>query len=313
MKEFYVPSKDVSVSGNGKYPGARSVEELVKNGVIILDKWQGVTSREAVEVVKKIIGIKKAGHSGTLDPMVSGVLPVALENSCKIMPALQGLDKEYVGVMKLHKDVDEKKVADTMKKFVGVVKQVPPVRSAVARRERERKIYSFSLLEKQGRDVLFRISCEAGTYVRVVCHALGKKLGVGAHMDELRRTRAGRFDESFLVDIHDLEAAFEDFKSGKNENIRNFIMPMEAAAEHIKTIIVKDSAIRSLVNGSPLFSAGVSLVEKTIQKDDIVVLMSHKGELVALGYALMNAKEMTKRRGAAAKVSRVVIEKGIYP
>jgi H/ACA ribonucleoprotein complex subunit 4 len=131
-------------------------------------------------------------------------------------------------------------------------------------------------------------------------------------MAELRRTRVGRFDERFLVNIHDLETAYLDWLDGKNENIRDLIMPVEAAIEHVKTIIVKDSAIASLVNGSPLYTAGLSLVEKSITRSDLVALMSHKGELVAIASSSMHALEMKKRRGVAASVKRVFMEKGVY-
>lgn len=312
MKEFYKMSVDVSVSGKGKYPGARSVEELVENGVIILDKWQDITSQKAVETLKKILGIKKAGHSGTLDPMVSGVLPVAMENACKIMPVLQGLDKEYVGIMKIHKDVEEERVVKAMKSFIGKIKQVPPVKSAVARLERERSIYSFDMIEKNGRDVLFKVRCQAGTYVRVLCHDVGRKLRTGAHMAELRRTKVGNFNERSCFKIQDIEHAWTNWKENKNEEIRDYIMPMEAAIEHAGTIILKDSAIQSIANGSPLYSAGAAMVEKRIRRNDTIVLMSHKGELIALAKANMDANEARRRRGVVAKTLRVVIEKGVY-
>src|SRR3989344_6370661 len=196
MKEFYRLTTDVSLT-RGRYPGSRSVEELLSTGLIILDKWQGVTSRDVDETVKRLLHLKKVGHAGTLDPNVSGVLPIALDDACKVMPALQGVEKEYVGVCRLHHDTDEQKVRQVMKSFVGTIRQRPPVRSAVSRRERERDVYSFELLEKDGNDLLFRIRCQAGTYVRVICHELGQKLETGGHLDELRRTRAGRFDESF--------------------------------------------------------------------------------------------------------------------
>jgi H/ACA ribonucleoprotein complex subunit 4 len=290
----------------GKYPGSRSVEELIKNGIIILDKWAGPTSRDVVSQVKKIFDLKKVGHSGTLDPQVTGVLPVTLENACKIIPALQGLDKEYVGIMHLHKDVDDKKLNDAIKDFIGSIKQKPPVRSAVARKERTRTIHSFNILERSDRDVLFRVSCEAGTYIRKLVDDIGKKIG-GAHMSELRRTRAGKFGEDKAVKIQDVVDAYAFWKENKDEKIRDYILPVEAAVEHLGKIIVKDSAISAIINGSPLYSTGICKIQKGIKKDDLIAILTIKGELLAIAKANASSEDMAKRKMLAAKTDRVVM------
>ncbi len=309
--DFITKSHDLPTE-YGKYPGARTVEELLKNGLIILDKWPGPTSRDVASKVKKILDRKKAGHSGTLDPGVSGVLPIALDNATKIMPALQGLDKEYVGVMRLHKDVSKAKVGAAAKKFVGKIKQTPPVRSAVARRERERTVYLFDVMETDGRDVLFKIACQAGTYVRVVCHQIGREIG-GANMTELRRTRVGRFGESMSVRMEDLVDAYADWKENGSEEIRNFVLPVEAAVEHLKKIIIKDSAVFAVASGSPLYTVGISKLTKEIMPNQLVAILTLKGELVALAQAAMASEEMLKRKGLAAKTDSVIISRDIYP
>lgn len=296
----------------GKYPGSRSIEELIRNGIIILDKWPGPTSHDVSATLKKIFNLKKTAHAGTLDPAVSGVLPIMLENACKAMPALQKLDKEYVGVVHLHKDVSDSQLHESLKNFIGEIKQTPPKRSAVARRERLRKVYSFELLGRQGRDVVFRVNCQAGTYIRKLIDDLGKKIG-GAHMAELRRTKVGRFDESKAVKIQDLVDAYEFWKEKQDESIRKYILPIEAAIEHLGKIIVKDSAVASIANGSPLYTAGICKIESGIEKDDLVALLTLKGELIALANAGMASEEMLHRRGIAAKTDKVMMEKGIYP
>lgn len=315
MKEkdgFLVRTLDVSRLEFGRYPGARPVEGLLRHGIVILDKWPGPTSRDVVAAVKKLFGLKRAGHSGTLDPGVSGVLPVALENACKVMPALQGLEKEYVGVMHLHKDVDDAALSEAVRSFTGTVKQTPPLRSAVARRERTREVRSFDILDRQGRDVAFRIAAEAGTYVRTLCHQVGMKVG-GAHMTELRRTRAGRFDESFLVKMHQLADACMDWKEGNDETLRECVLPVEAAVEHLPKLIIKDSAVHAVASGSPLYTGGLCLAQKNISAGQLVAVMTLKGELVALAQSSMSSEEMIKRKGLAAKTDRVIIEKGVYP
>lgn len=309
MSGFLVRSEDVA--SRGEYPGTRPVERLFRNGMIILDKWPGPTSHDVSSQVKKIFGLKKAAHAGTLDPQVSGVLPMLLDNAVKLMPALQRQDKEYAGIMKLHRDVDDAKLAAAVKKFVGEIRQTPPVRSAVARRERSRRVYYFDVLERSGRDVLFRTGVEAGTYIRAICHQIGREVG-GAHMAELRRTRAGRFGEERAARMQDVVDAYADWKESGSEKIRDFVLPVEAAVEHLKKIIVKDSAVWAVSQGSPLYAQGISRVQKGIEKDELVAVMTLRGELVSLSRAAITAEEMVRKRGMAAKTDRVIIEKGLY-
>ena len=310
-KDFLIRSREISNPEYGKYPGVRSISEHIRNGIVILDKWSGPTSHDVTAIVKKIFGLKKTGHSGTLDPMVSGILPITLENACKVIPVLQHLDKSYVGVMHLHKEVSDKELQTAIKRFVGEITQLPPRRSAVARKERQRKVYSFDILDRKDKDVAFRVECEAGTYIRKLVSDLGKLIG-GAHMTELRRTKVGRFDESKAVKIQDLVDAYEFWKEGKDETIREMILPIEAAIEHLGKIIVKDSAVPAVINGSPLYTQGICMIQKGIKKDDMVAVLTLKGELVALAKANMNSEEMLGR-GMAAKPDRVIMEKGAYP
>ena len=303
-KQFLTRKKETAVKGT--YPGSRPVEELLKNGIIILDKWCGPTSHDVTATIRKLLGASKAGHSGTLDPNVSGVLPITLDNACKVMPALQKLDKEYVGVMHLHKDVNNQKLDQAIKQFIGEITQKPPVRSAVARKERKRSIYSFEVLDKKDKDVAFRVTCEAGTYIRKLVDSIGKKIG-GAHMKELRRTRVGPFEETHSVKTQDLADAYHYWKTDKNESIRSFVLPIEAAIEHLGKVIILNSSIPTILNGSPLYTTGISKIEKGIYKDDLIALLTAKGELVALAKSCMTSEQMLKK-GLAAKTDRVIMK-----
>jgi H/ACA ribonucleoprotein complex subunit 4 len=310
--DFLTKHDEISDSRYGMYPGKRPVEELIRNGLVILDKWQGPTSREVVSVVKKILGIARAGHCGTLDPMVSGVLPVTLDNACKIIPALQGTDKEYIGLMKMHSETGKETLENTIKKFTGDIMQKPPVRSAVARRERKRTIHDFRILEICGRDVLFSVSCEAGTYIRKLVDSIGKETG-GAHMAELRRICAGRFTEKDLVRAQDLADAYTTWKESGDEKIRELVLPAEAAVEHLKKIIIKDSAVYAVAHGSPLYTVGICKLQKGIENEEMIGIFTLKGELVALAGAGMTSDEMMHRKGIAAKTDRVIINPKTYP
>jgi len=304
---WIIKKHEASLTPFGCYPGARTLEEQIKNGIIILDKPSGPTSHQVDRWVKEILNINKASHGGTLDPRATGVLVIALENATKLMPILLSSRKEYVGVIHLHHDVGRKKVEEIFKEFIGKVKQLPPKKSAVARREREREIYYLELLEINERNVLFRVGCEAGFYVRRLADDVGKRLGVGAHLQELRRTRSGSFSEESAITLQDLIDAKED------DRLKEVILPMEMAVESIGKIIISDNAIDNICNGAPLAVGGIIRLEDNIKKGDWIAMLSLKGELVAIGRALLNSKEiLEKHKGLAVKTDRVLMKKGTY-
>lgn len=309
---WLVKSEEETDERYGKSPGERNVEELIKSSVVICDKHSGPTSHQITAWVKDIFNIRHCGHTGTLDPAVTGVLPIALENATKAMPVLMGLNKEYVGIMHLHKEILEDLLRQTIIKFIGKINQLPPVRSAVARRVREKEIYFFDILETQGKDVLFKVGCEAGTYVRKLVHDIGLNLG-GAHMSELRRTKVGNFTEDqshFLLEIKD---AYEFWKDGDEKLLKKILIPTEFAILHVKRVFVKDSAIDAICHGSPIYPAGITRIQKGIVRGETVSVYSLKEELVALGIAKLTSEEMLKaRRGVVIRTDRVFMEKNTY-
>ncbi|MFH1106114.1 MAG: RNA-guided pseudouridylation complex pseudouridine synthase subunit Cbf5 [Candidatus Aenigmatarchaeota archaeon] len=300
----------------GRTPEKRSVEDLIKYGVINIDKPSGPTSHQVVAWVREILGLKKVGHAGTLDPMVTGVLLTTLENSCKAIPLLMHLDKEYVGVMRVHADISDDKISEAFEKFTGKIKQLPPVRSAVARRVRERTIANLEVIEIEGRDVLFRVECEAGTYVRKLIADIGKALGVGAHMAELRRVRVGNFLEKHSITLQELKDACWYYKNENNEEqIRKIIIPIETALETagVKKVFIKDSAINKVCNGAPLGTGGICTLDGNIDKGDLIGMFSLKNELVAIGKALSNSDDMIKSGSSiVVATDRVVMKLGTY-
>jgi len=309
-----VKSEEISNPLFGTYPGARSVDELIKNGVVILDKPSGPTSHQVSAWVRNILGLKKVGHSGTLDPKVTGVLVIALENALKIMPALMGLDKEYIAIMRLHDNVPLKTLKKVLFEFTGKIKQTPPKKSAVKRREREREIYEINLLEVEDRNVLLDIKCQKGTYIRKLIYDIGKKIGCGANMKELRRIKVGPFEESLCVKLQDLKDAFVLWKNGNEELIRKYIKPVEFGVEHLKKIIVRDSAVDALCNGAPLGVGGIIKLDENIEKNEMVAVMTGKGELIAIGYSKMDSEKILRsRNGLAVKIDRVIMKRGKYP
>lgn len=316
-KKEVVEKKSAETSDKwGKKPEEREFSEHISLGVINLDKPEGPTSHQVSDMVKKVLGVKKAGHSGTLDPKVTGVLPIGLDSATKVLISILGAGKEYVCLMHMHKEVPEKKVREVLKSFEGVITQLPPIKSSVKRVERQRNVYYLEILEIDEKDVLFKMGCQAGTYLRKICHDAGVALGVGANMQELRRTKAGPFsEEKDLVSLHELsEAKYLFDTEGKEQALRKCILPVERAVEHLKKMWVIDSAICSLTHGASLKVPGVAKIETKIGNGELVALFSLKGELIALANAKMTSEEiLAARKGVAATLARVVMKPDTYP
>lgn len=299
----------------GCAPEARTMEEHIERGVVNIDKPAGPTSHEVVAWVKEILKINKAAHTGTLDPKVTGVLPVLLGAATKLADTFVG-DKEYVCVMRLHREVDEAKLRQVSGEFVGEIYQRPPLKSAVKRQIRTRTVHYLELKEVAGKDVLMRVGCEAGTYIRMLCHHIGLALGVGAHMSLLRRTKAFPFaeGENNLTKLQDLKDAFVFFEEGDESLLRELIMPMEYTLGHLSCIIVKDGAVDAICHGADLAAPGISRIEEGINTGDSVVLYTLKGEAVSRGEATLNSEDMYRaEKGICVETKKVLMKPGTYP
>lgn len=313
-RETFVRVNAKTSKHNGEDISTRDMSVLIQYGIINIDKPKGPTSHQVSDYVQKILGIEKGGHSGTLDPKVTGVLPVALGRGTRIVQALLNAGKEYVTLMHLHKDVSEDEVRSACSSFVGVIRQLPPIKSAVKRQFRHREVYYFEILEIDGRDVLFKIGCEAGTYIRKIVHDLGQKIGCGAHMAELRRTKVGPFNEDTLFTLQEVTDAFWYYKNENNESyLRKIIQPIETAVSHLPKIWIVDSAINSVCHGSDLKVPGVSQYNN-FERDQMVAVMSLKDELICLGRAVMDYRELlSKDKGIVVKTEKVFMLKDFYP
>lgn len=311
-----VKADEETDSRYGSKTTERSIEDHVKFGIINLDKPAGPSSHEVTAWVKRLLALEHAGHGGTLDPKVTGILPVALAEATKTVQAVLVSGKEYVCVMRLHGATLEDKVRSVLDEFVGTIYQRPPVRSSVKRQIRTRKIYYLDFLEIVDRNVLFQVGCEAGTYIRKLCYDIGEVLGVGAHMQELRRTRAGPFTEQeSMVTLHDITYLQSQWQETKDEStIRKFVQPMEKALELLPKIYVRDSAVDAICHGANLAAPGVLSLETDIKPSDVVAVLTQKGEGVALSKALMSTEDIMKiDHGLVAKTLRVLMSRGVYP
>ena len=246
--------------------------------------------------------------------MVTGVLPVALEEATKTIQAFLLTGKEYVCVMTLHGDVDEKEVRAGLDEFVGEIYQKPPVRAAVKRETRKRRIYSISEFEADGRQVLFRVSCQAGTYIRKLVFDVGEVLKVGAHMRELRRVRAGAFKEEKSCTLYDVLTASQAESAEREALLRKIVRPMEDAFEYVPKIVIRDSAVSAVCHGAELAVPGVVKLSDNIRPGSSVAIFTLKGELVALSRASMGSRQvLDEEHGIVAKTVRVVMPADTYP
>jgi len=243
------------------------------------------------------------------------VLPVALASATKLIGLVMHSVKEYVALMELHRDVEPERVIETLRMFVGKIYQRPPLRSSVKRALRIREIYSIEILEIEGRHVLFKVRCQSGTYIRKLCHDVGLILGVEAHMRELRRIATAHFREEHAHTLQEISEALYAWREFKYEDLlRKVLMPAEAIVAHLPKIVIKDGAVDAIAHGAQLAVPGISRLHEGISKGDLVALFTLKGELVALGKALMSSEEiMQTSKGIAVNVTRVFMEPGVYP
>ncbi|XP_065842561.1 uncharacterized protein [Oscarella lobularis] len=303
----------------GCSPLQRPIREYIRSGFINLDKPANPSSHEVVAWVRRILRVEKTGHSGTLDPKVTGCLIVCIERATRLVKSQQGAGKEYVGVVRFHNPIeDETKVAKMMETLTGALFQRPPLISAVKRQLRVRTVYESKLIEfeKERNVAVFWVSCEAGTYIRTLCVHMGLLLGVGAHMQELRRVRSGiQSEKDNIVTMHDVLDAQHVFDTTKEESyLRRVIKPLEALLVGHKRLMVKDSTVNAICYGAQLMIPGLLRYDDGIEVNAEIVMMTAKGEAIALGIAQMTTAEIAScDHGIVAKIKRVIMERDTYP
>jgi H/ACA ribonucleoprotein complex subunit 4 len=308
--------QDITDNAYGTYYDKRSIEQLLQYGLIILDKPPGPTSHETVAWTKKLLKIPKIGHSGTLDPQVSGVLPLGLGEATKALGVLLYGPKEYHALGRLHSLPSKEKLNEIIHLFIGEIFQKPPQRSAVVRQTRTRTIHEFEVIEQKERLLLTKILCESGTYIRKLYYDIGEVLGPGATMIELRRTRVGQFRESDgLITLHELANAFSIWEEQKDETkLRKMIKPIEHSLSEIKSVVVRDSAVDAMCHGAQLAIPGILQISPNLKKGDVVAIYTQKGEAVALAESTMSENEIKDAtKGYAFETKRIIMAPDTYP
>ncbi len=316
LQNLTIIDQDVTNDAHGTYYDKRSLEQLLNYGLILLDKPPGPTSHETVAWTKRILKIPKIGHSGTLDPQVSGILPLGLGEATKALEVLLYGPKEYHAIGRLHSLPSKQKFDDVLKQFTGEIFQKPPQRSSVLRRTRTRSIYELDLIEQKDRLFLIRVLCEAGTYIRKLIYDIGEILGSGATMIELRRTRVHQFEEdSKLVTMHELADAYAIWIEKKdNTKLLKIIKPIEHALSEVKSVVIRDSAVDALCHGAQLAIPGILEFSPNLKRGDLVGIYTKKGEIVALATCILTDAEIQENtKGYAFDTKRIIMPPNTYP
>uniref|UniRef100_A0A1B6FK43 Uncharacterized protein n=1 Tax=Cuerna arida TaxID=1464854 RepID=A0A1B6FK43_9HEMI len=303
----------------GSSPLSRDIAQYIRYGCINLDKPCNPSSHEVVAWIKRILKVEKTGHSGTLDPKVSGCLIVCIDRTTRLAKSQQSAGKEYIGIFKLHSAVESvSKIHQALEKLRGALFQRPPLISAVKRQLRVRTCYENKLLEydeDQNIGVLW-VKVEAGSYVRTICVHLGLLVGTGGQMLELRRNRSGvQSEEDGLSTMHDVLDAQWLYENHRDESyLRRVVRPLESLLINHKKIIVKDSAVNAICYGAKIMVPGILRYEDGIEVNQEIVIVTTKGEAIALGIALMTTATIAScDHGIAARIKRVIMDRDIYP
>lgn len=335
-RKFLKNFKERPMQNKGIWYDKRDLSDLIQKSFLIIDKDVGPSSHSIAENLKTLLNkygfdVKKTGHSGTLDPKVTGILVCGINDATRLMEYMLKSDKQYVCMMYLHKEVSKEIVENMCKKFIGKIKQLPPIISAVKRQERIREIYDIKILDfdfESKKYLLYNVSCQHGTYIRKLCTDMGESIGVNSQMAELRRVKAGPFDEKNypIISLDKLRNLLELYSERKKEirdekllneyeiELRKYLLPYEILLKEFKIIYLRNSAINSISHGADLGIPGVSKIEENIEIGDEVILMSLKNELVAIGTSLINSENTIKKsKGIVVKLNKVFMDTKTYP
>ena len=301
----------------GTPPSERSIEQLLESSVVIVNKQAGPSSHQVAAWLRDSFELESTGHGGTLDPNVTGVLPVSIGRASKVIKVMQESPKEYVCLMKHNSSQKESKLLEMFKKFTGPIYQIPPFQAAVKRELRIRRIYEIEMLEHSSKKTLFRVLCEGGTYIRNLCEDIGSALGSGGFMEQLIRTKSGPFEignSITMVEAHDIYKNWKD--TGDATGLSAILKPLEDMLVDIPIIVAKDSAVDALCHGADLAVPGVVSVSKDMKRGQLISIRTPRDEAIALARATVNADEIAakpKGKGKVAKLERVIMERGTYP
>jgi H/ACA ribonucleoprotein complex subunit 4 len=287
---------------------------IAEGAFLLIDKPRGPTSHQVTAWVRDLLGLERAGHAGTLDPNVSGVLWIGVGPALKLLPLVLQFPKRYIGVAVLHGEVSDARVRAALEEFRGPVFQTPPVRSAVKRERRIRTIHRLDLVERNGTKLLLDVVGDSGTYVRTLAVDLGDALGVGGHLEELRRTGTGPFVEGQAVPVSALADAIVRARAGAPEPLLALLHPISEVWQEFPQVVLRDSAAAAIAHGADLAGGGIDRILRPFTAGQSVALVSRTGHLIALGTALVDSPDIGRRKhGWVIDAGRVVADAADYP
>jgi len=299
----------------------RRLEDTAVEGVLNIDKSPGMTSHDVVDQVRRILKIRRVGHTGTLDPQATGVLPICVGRATKIARFLTAADKEYLIYMRLgirtdtmdaqgrileeRQDIPTSaaEIESVFSRFRGDIYQVPPAFSAkkyrgerlyrLARRgemvEREPvpvRIYELELLSYDPPLVHFRVFCSKGTYARALCHDIGDALGCGAHLHSLVRLKAGQFRLEEAITLSHLEEIAQQGRLGE------VLIPVEQALNHLPEARITPDSTRSVLHGGSLALQDIVTISPGLQQGAMVRVLGMQRKLLSLAVLTVNADQI---------------------
>lgn len=262
---------------------------LADGAFLLVDKPRGPSSHQVTAWVRDLIGVDRAGHAGTLDPNVSGLLWVGLGPALKLLPLLLEFPKRYVGLLAFHGPVAPRELDRVVAEFTGPIYQTPPVRSAVRRERRVRVVHRFDVVERTKDTALVDLVVDSGTYVRTLAVDLGEALGVGGNLVELRRTGTGPFREEQSVTLAALADAATRAREGEAGPLAGMLHPMDEVWREFPVLRLRAGAAAAVAHGAALAKGGIVSVSRPFHAGASVVLLGVAGELIAFGTALRDS------------------------
>lgn len=292
-----------------------SVKGRIAAGAFLLvDKPRGPSSHQVTAWVRDLLDVERAGHAGTLDPNVSGLLWVGLGPALKLIPLVLEFPKRYVGAVVFHAPVAARDLERVVGEFTAPIYQTPPVRSAVRRERRIRTIHRMTIVEREKDRAILDLVADSGTYVRTLAVDLGEALGVGAHLAELRRVGTGPFTEAESVPLPRIADAVERARTGDSGPLESLLHPAREVWQEFPQIVLKDAAGSAVVHGAGLAAGGIASMSAPFAANAAVALVSRSGELLAVGHALVDSREIAgHRKGWVVRADRVLADAGQHP
>lgn len=296
------------------WPTAALRERVAAGAFLLIDKPRGPSSHQVTAWVRDLLGVARAGHAGTLDPNVSGLLWIGVGPALKLLPLVLEFPKRYVGVVVTHAPAEPAALDRVLAEFTGPVYQTPPVRSAVRRERRVRTLHRLTLVERTRDRWLLDVVADSGTYIRTLAVDLGEALGVGAHLAELRRVGTGPFREEEAVPLSVLADACARARAGDGAPLAALLHPLPEVWKEFPQLVLKDAAASAVVHGAGLAAGGIQSVSRPFPAGAAVALVSRGGTLLATGEALVEAAELGRRHdGWVVRPTRVLADASDFP